>query len=51
VHHIDKDRTNNTLKNLAWLCHNCHYLVHHDKLEMQRFLKSLKPQRHMVAMV
>lgn len=29
VHHIDRDRANNTLKNLAWLCHNCHFLVHH----------------------
>lgn len=28
VHHIDKNRKNNTLKNLVWLCHNCHHLVH-----------------------
>jgi hypothetical protein len=28
VHHKDRNRTNNTLKNLAWLCHNCHFLVH-----------------------
>ena len=28
VHHIDKDRKNNKVQNLAWLCHNCHHLVH-----------------------
>jgi len=37
VHHVDKNRSNNKLENLAWLCHNCHHLVHHDKLEKQRF--------------
>lgn len=31
VHHIDEDRKNNVLKNLVWLCHNCHYLVHEGK--------------------
>ena len=29
VHHIDKNRSNNKIENLAWLCHNCHFLVHH----------------------
>jgi hypothetical protein len=29
VHHKDRNRENNTLSNLEWLCHNCHYLVHH----------------------
>lgn len=29
VHHQDKNRRNNKIENLAWLCHNCHYLVHH----------------------
>ncbi len=29
THHIDKDKTNNKPENLAWLCHNCHFLVHH----------------------
>ena len=29
VHHIDRDRTNNKTSNLAWLCVNCHFLVHH----------------------
>jgi hypothetical protein len=28
AHHLDKNRTNNNLKNLVWLCLNCHYLVH-----------------------
>jgi len=37
VHHIDKDHSNTKISNLAWLCHNCHYLAHHDKLEKQRF--------------
>lgn len=29
VHHKDKNRRNNKIENLTWLCHNCHYLVHH----------------------
>ncbi len=37
VHHIDKDHKNNKIDNLAWLCHNCHHLVHHDKVESERF--------------
>lgn len=28
VHHRDRDRKNNNLSNLVWLCHNCHFLVH-----------------------
>lgn len=28
VHHKDKNRKNNKVENLTWLCHNCHYLVH-----------------------
>lgn len=31
VHHIDRDRRNNNLRNLQWLCHNCHYLEHGGK--------------------
>lgn len=31
VHHLDKDRSNNALSNLTWLCHNCHFLVHQYK--------------------
>lgn len=40
VHHIDEDHGNNVLENLAWLCHNCHFLVHHDKVEKARFFAS-----------
>lgn len=31
VHHIDKNRKNNILSNLIWLCRNCHFLVHKYK--------------------
>lgn len=41
VHHIDEDRTNNTIENLAWLCHNCHYLVHHHPDELKRFMAAI----------
>lgn len=33
VHHADGNHKNNNLSNLKWLCHNCHYLVHHGKVE------------------
>jgi hypothetical protein len=39
VHHIDKNRQNNKMSNLTWLCHNCHYLVHHYKSEAVGFIK------------
>lgn len=42
VHHIDENHKNNRIKNLTWLCHNCHILVHHDKVEGKKFLTSLK---------
>jgi hypothetical protein len=29
AHHIDKNHKNNDIKNLQWLCHNCHYHAHH----------------------
>ena len=29
AHHKDKNRKNNNIKNLVWLCLNCHYLSHH----------------------
>jgi hypothetical protein len=38
VHHVDENHFNNDSKNLAWLCYNCHHLVHHDKVEKQKFL-------------
>ena len=28
VHHKGRNRKNNELTNLEWLCHNCHYLEH-----------------------
>lgn len=38
VHHKDRNRQNNVPDNLIWLCHNCHYLVHHFKQESQDFV-------------
>ncbi len=42
VHHKDRNRLNNTSENLAWLCHNCHFLVHHYDVGRDRGL--LKPR-------
>lgn len=28
VHHLDRNRKNNNISNLRWLCHNCHFLEH-----------------------
>jgi len=39
VHHLDQNRYNNNVKNLIWMCHNCHFLVHHYDSEKQRLLK------------
>lgn len=41
VHHIDKNRKNNSLKNLAWLCHNCHFLVHHYEGDREKFMAAM----------
>ncbi len=41
THHIDENHFNNNVKNLAWMCHNCHYLVHHDKVEKKAFLSKI----------
>lgn len=41
AHHIDKDRSNNALKNLAWLCNNCHFLVHHYEGEYKKFMATI----------
>jgi len=35
VHHLDKDRKNNTIKNLIWLCYNCHFLVHNYNVKVK----------------
>lgn len=42
VHHKDRNRGNNVSENLAWLCHNCHFLVHHYDEGRDRGL--LKPR-------
>ena len=42
VHHIDKNRNNNNITNLVWLCNNCHYLVHHYANEKKRLSELLK---------
>ncbi|MDO8435796.1 MAG: HNH endonuclease signature motif containing protein [bacterium] len=31
AHHLDGKRNNNIIKNLIWLCFNCHHLVHYYK--------------------
>ena len=36
VHHLDHNRSNNVIENLIWLCHNCHYLVHHFPREREK---------------
>ena len=41
VHHMDRNRTNNKLGNLAWLCYNCHFLVHHYSGEKQKFMGAM----------
>ncbi len=41
VHHIDQNRKNNKVDNLAWLCHNCHHLVHHHAEEKDRFMATI----------
>ena len=43
VHHIDQNRRNNSIYNLAWLCHNCHHLVHHYLEVKSIFLSTIKP--------
>ncbi len=40
VHHVDHSRINNSISNLAWLCHNCHFLLHHYKDIEKKFLKA-----------
>lgn len=42
IHHVDQNRNNNILSNLTWLCHNCHYLVHRDKVEKQKLRNILR---------
>jgi len=39
IHHLDKNRKNNALRNLTWLCHNCHFLAHRYKEREDRLTK------------
>ncbi|PIU78162.1 MAG: hypothetical protein COZ28_03430 [Candidatus Moranbacteria bacterium CG_4_10_14_3_um_filter_44_15] len=51
AHHIDKNRRNNRLKNLIWLCFNCHFLVHQYRREEDRLKFNLKKARSGAAIV
>ena len=31
AHHTDRDRSNNKVENLVWLCLNCHFIEHNYK--------------------
>lgn len=41
VHHVDHNRRNNKSSNLIWLCHNCHVLIHRDRVEEQKLVAAL----------
>ena len=41
VHHIDQNRKNNDINNLTWLCHNCHFLIHNDRQERDKFMGTI----------
>lgn len=41
VHHIDLNHNNNGSGNLTWLCYNCHFLIHKDKQEREKFMEVL----------
>ena len=38
VHHKDKNRDNNNLSNLMFMCHNCHFLVHNHPEETEGYI-------------
>lgn len=38
THHIDGNNKNHSLKNLMWLCHNCHFLIHHYDEERKKLM-------------
>ena len=38
VHHMDRNRNNNELSNLMWLCHNRHFLVHNFPKETKHYI-------------
>lgn len=41
AHHLDHNRKNNEAENLTWLCHNCHFLVHHFEDQRLKFMETL----------
>lgn len=41
VHHLDENRKNNSIDNLAWLCHNCHHLIHHYPGEYEKYMAAM----------
>ena len=40
-HHLNKDRNDNRVENLVWLCHNCHHLVHHYGGEAKKLMVAI----------
>ena len=36
VHHLDKNKKHNNVRNLVWLCHNCHHLVHYYQIKIPK---------------
>ena len=42
IHHIDKNSSNNELKNLVPLCSSCHKIVHISKIDFGNYWKDLK---------
>lgn len=43
VHHVDGNRTNNSIENLAPLCHSCHVKIHTDDPDMDHWIEKLDP--------
>lgn len=41
VHHIDRNRNNNSVENLMYLCHNCHHLIHRHREEEQALMAAM----------
>lgn len=41
AHHVDHIRSHNSIKNLVWLCCNCHSLVHGNQQENDQLVRSL----------
>lgn len=51
AHHVDGNHKNNDLKNLTWLCYNCHFLVHNHKKEQDKLKNILKKEVCRVASI